>query len=40
MEQLIEKLKDIDKDSFGITKKEAIEYLIKTLKEKIKLLEQ
>lgn len=40
MEQLIEKLKDIDKDSFGITKKEAIKYLIKTLKEKIKLLEQ
>lgn len=40
MEELIEKLKDIDKDSFGITKKEAIEYLIKTLKEKIKLLEQ
>ena len=40
IEQLIENLNSMDKVSFGITKKEAIEYLSKTLKEKRKLLEQ
>ena len=38
MEQLIGKLNDMDKDSFGVTKKEAIEYLSKTLEEKRDLL--
>lgn len=38
--KLIEKLDDMDRDSFGITKKEAIEYLSKILKEKKELLEK
>ena len=40
MEQLIGKLNDMDKDRFGVTKKEAIEYLSKTLEEKRDLLKK
>lgn len=40
MSKLIEKLDDMNKDSFGITKKESIEYLSKILKEKKELLEK
>lgn len=40
MRNLIEKLDAMDKDSFGITKKEAIEYLSQILKEKKELLEK
>ena len=39
LKQLIEGLDEMDKNSFGITKKEAIEYLSKILKEKMELLE-
>lgn len=39
LKQLIEGLDKMDKKSFGITKKEAIEYLSKILKEKRELLE-
>ena len=40
MGRLIEKLDDMNKDGFGITKKESIEYLSKILKEKKELLEK
>lgn len=40
IKKLIEKLDAMDKDRFGITKKEAIEYLSKILKEKKELLEK
>lgn len=39
LKQIIERLDEMDKKSFGITKKEAIEYLSKILKEKRELLE-
>ena len=40
IKKLIKELEDMDKDNFGITKKEAIEYLSKILKEKKELLEK
>ena len=40
MSQLIEELDKMNKDSFGVTKKEAIEYLSEILKEKKKILEK
>ena len=40
MKNLIEKLDAMNKDGFGITKKEAIEYLSQILKEKKELLEK
>lgn len=40
MSQLIEKLDKMNKDNFGVTKKEAIEYLSEILKEKKKILEK
>lgn len=40
MSQLIEELDKMNKDNFGVTKKEAIEYLSEILKEKKKILEK
>ena len=40
LKELIKKLEDLDKAEFGITKKEAIQYLIVILKEKRDILEQ
>lgn len=40
MSELIEKLDKMNKDSFGVTQKEAIEYLSEILKEKKKILEE